>query len=69
MQLGRETLSFWVKAFSGDTAKRLENFGFIQFRPGGNVLLLNLLDFKDIFSTLWFKLDANIFSMISLVHY
>lgn len=35
MQLGRETLSFWVKAFSGDTAKRLENFGFIQFRPGG----------------------------------
>lgn len=34
-QLARETLSFWVKAFSEDTAKRLENFGFIQFRPGG----------------------------------
>ncbi|GAB2267141.1 Ferredoxin-dependent glutamate synthase [Dionaea muscipula] len=34
-ELGRETLSFWVKAFSQDTAKRLENFGFIQFRPGG----------------------------------
>ncbi|MQL77895.1 hypothetical protein Taro_010312 [Colocasia esculenta] len=33
--LARETLSFWVKAFSEDTAKRLENFGFIQFRPGG----------------------------------
>ncbi|KAL1555383.1 Ferredoxin-dependent glutamate synthase, variant 2 [Salvia divinorum] len=34
-ELARETLSFWVKAFSQDTAKRLENFGFIQFRPGG----------------------------------
>ncbi|KAM6571661.1 ferredoxin-dependent glutamate synthase 1, chloroplastic/mitochondrial [Cannabis sativa] len=34
-ELARETLSFWVKAFSEDTAKRLENFGFIQFRPGG----------------------------------
>ncbi|XP_078170806.1 ferredoxin-dependent glutamate synthase, chloroplastic [Carex rostrata] len=34
-ELGRETLSFWVKAFSEDTAKRLENFGFIQSRPGG----------------------------------
>ncbi|KAK9740733.1 hypothetical protein RND81_03G056400 [Saponaria officinalis] len=33
--LATETLSFWVKAFSEDTAKRLENFGFIQFRPGG----------------------------------
>ncbi|KAK6124663.1 hypothetical protein DH2020_041595 [Rehmannia glutinosa] len=33
--VGKETLSFWVKAFSEDTAKRLENFGFIQFRPGG----------------------------------
>ncbi|MDK0841651.1 glutamate synthase central domain-containing protein, partial [Clostridium perfringens] len=31
-ELGRETLSFWVKAFSEDTAKRLENFGFIQSR-------------------------------------
>jgi hypothetical protein len=26
-----------VKAFSEDTAKRLENFGFIQSRPGGSV--------------------------------
>uniref|UniRef100_A0A453AU94 glutamate synthase (ferredoxin) n=1 Tax=Aegilops tauschii subsp. strangulata TaxID=200361 RepID=A0A453AU94_AEGTS len=34
-ELGRETLSFWVRAFSEDTAKRLENFGFIQSRPGG----------------------------------
>ncbi|TKY62699.1 Ferredoxin-dependent glutamate synthase 1 [Spatholobus suberectus] len=34
-EVTRETLSFWVKAFSEDTAKRLENFGFIQFRPGG----------------------------------
>ncbi|OMO54058.1 hypothetical protein COLO4_36597 [Corchorus olitorius] len=34
-ELARETLSFWVKAFSEDTAKRLENFGFIQSRPGG----------------------------------
>lgn len=34
-ELARENLSFWVKAFSEDTAKRLENFGFIQFRPGG----------------------------------
>lgn len=38
LQLARETLSFWVKAFSEDTTKRLENFGFIQFRPGGNML-------------------------------
>ncbi|CAN6444099.1 unnamed protein product [Victoria cruziana] len=34
-EVARETLSVWVKAFSEDTAKRLENFGFIQFRPGG----------------------------------
>ncbi|CAN1259861.1 Ferredoxin-dependent glutamate synthase, chloroplastic [Linum perenne] len=34
-ELARESLSCWVKAFSEDTAKRLENFGFIQFRPGG----------------------------------
>lgn len=34
-ELARETISFWVKAFSEDTTKRLENFGFIQFRPGG----------------------------------
>ncbi|KAK9125021.1 hypothetical protein Scep_013867 [Stephania cephalantha] len=34
-ELARETMSFWVKAFSEDTAKRLENFGFIQSRPGG----------------------------------
>lgn len=41
IQLARETLSFWVKAFSEDTAKRLENFGFIQFRQGGIYLLLH----------------------------
>lgn len=35
LKLARETLSFWVKAFAEDTAKRLENFGFIQYRPGG----------------------------------
>lgn len=34
-ELARESLSFWVKAFSEETAKRLENFGFIQMRPGG----------------------------------
>ncbi|KAL4587413.1 hypothetical protein LXL04_000283 [Taraxacum kok-saghyz] len=34
-ELARENLAFWVKAFSEDTAKRLENFGFIQMRPGG----------------------------------
>lgn len=34
-ELAREALSFWVKAFSEDTAKRLENYGFIQFRTGG----------------------------------
>ncbi|PIA60163.1 hypothetical protein AQUCO_00400807v1 [Aquilegia coerulea] len=34
-ELARETMSFWVKAFSEDTAKRLENFGFIQMRVGG----------------------------------
>ncbi|KAL1220143.1 Ferredoxin-dependent glutamate synthase 2 [Cardamine amara subsp. amara] len=34
-ELARETLTFWVRAFSEDTAKRLENFGFIQSRPGG----------------------------------
>jgi len=41
-QLARETLSFWVKAFSEDTTKRLENFGFIQFRPGGKILYFNV---------------------------
>eukprot|EP00249_Psilotum_nudum_P024065 c29078_g1_i2 orf=699-5618(+) len=34
-ELARETISFWIKGFSEETAKRLENFGFIQFRPGG----------------------------------
>ncbi|TKY50070.1 Ferredoxin-dependent glutamate synthase [Spatholobus suberectus] len=34
-KVARETLSFWVKAFSEDTAKRLENFGYIQFILGG----------------------------------
>lgn len=56
MQLARETLSFWVKAFSGDTAKRLENFGFIQLRPGGNVLFFNLLDFKEVRDFFYFLL-------------
>ncbi|KAF9591039.1 hypothetical protein IFM89_001249 [Coptis chinensis] len=36
-ELARETMSFWVKAFSEDTAKRLENFGFIQFKPGDDL--------------------------------
>jgi len=43
VQVARETLSFWVKAFSEDTAKRLENFGFIQFRPGGMSSVLMLI--------------------------
>nr|GEW15088.1 ferredoxin-dependent glutamate synthase 1, chloroplastic/mitochondrial [Tanacetum cinerariifolium] len=32
--LAKESLSFWVKAFLEDTTKRLENFRFIQMRPG-----------------------------------
>lgn len=34
-ELARETMTFWIKGFSEETAKRLENFGFIQSRPGG----------------------------------
>ncbi|KAL2642870.1 hypothetical protein R1flu_010457 [Riccia fluitans] len=34
-ELARETVSFWSKGFSEEQAKKLENFGFIQFRPGG----------------------------------
>ncbi|KAL3645703.1 Ferredoxin-dependent glutamate synthase [Castilleja foliolosa] len=33
-RLSKEILSFWIEAFSEDTTKRLEDFGFIQFRPG-----------------------------------
>lgn len=35
-----------MKAFSEDTAKRLENFGFIQFRPGGNLLSSSIFMFS-----------------------
>jgi hypothetical protein len=35
VQLARETISFWSKGFSEETSKKLENFGFIQLRPGG----------------------------------
>ncbi|CAM6047747.1 unnamed protein product [Sphagnum compactum] len=34
-ELARETISFWSKGFSEETSKKLENFGFIQLRPGG----------------------------------
>lgn len=34
-QLARETVSFWSKGFTEEAAKKLENFGFIQLRPGG----------------------------------
>eukprot|EP00250_Pteridium_aquilinum_P010221 c19223_g1_i1 orf=236-5086(+) len=34
-ELARETMAFWIKGFSEETAKRLENFGFIQHRQGG----------------------------------
>lgn len=34
-ELARETVSFWTKGFSAEAAKKLENFGFIQLRPGG----------------------------------
>jgi glutamate synthase (ferredoxin) len=32
-------VSFWTKGFAAEAAKKLENFGFIQLRPGGTVLL------------------------------
>ena len=38
-QLAREAVSFWTKGFAAEAAKKLENFGFIQLRPGGTVLL------------------------------
>uniref|UniRef100_A0A7I4EHL8 glutamate synthase (ferredoxin) n=1 Tax=Physcomitrium patens TaxID=3218 RepID=A0A7I4EHL8_PHYPA len=34
-ELARETVSFWSKGFTEEAAKKLENFGFIQLRPGG----------------------------------
>ncbi|BBN01830.1 glutamate synthase (ferredoxin) [Marchantia polymorpha subsp. ruderalis] len=34
-ELARESVSFWSKGFSEEQVKKLENFGFIQFRPGG----------------------------------
>lgn len=39
-----------MKAFSEDTTKRLENFGFIQFRPGGKYFTssFSLLDLNQV---------------------
>jgi len=34
-ELARESVSFWSKGFATEAAKKLENFGFIQLRPGG----------------------------------
>lgn len=34
-ELAQETLSFHVRAFPELTSKKLENMGFVQFRPGG----------------------------------
>lgn len=34
-ELAKEAVSFWVKGFSAEVVKKLDNFGFIQFRPGG----------------------------------
>ncbi|MEB3181972.1 MAG: glutamate synthase large subunit [Nostocaceae cyanobacterium] len=34
-ELAQEVLSFHSKAFPELTAKKLENFGFVQYRPGG----------------------------------
>ncbi|HBB35467.1 MAG TPA: glutamate synthase subunit alpha [Cyanobacteria bacterium UBA8803] len=34
-ELAQETISFVSRAFPELTAKKLENFGFIQYRPGG----------------------------------
>lgn len=30
-----ETVSFWLKGFGEESARKLENYGFIQSRPGG----------------------------------
>lgn len=62
-KLARETLSFWVKAFSEDTAKRLENFGFIQFRPGGIIICLSFA------LEMFFIFIFCIFPMNVTVHY
>ncbi|CAM6094651.1 unnamed protein product [Calypogeia fissa] len=34
-ELAQESLAFWAKGFSEENLKKLENFGFIQVRPGG----------------------------------
>lgn len=34
-ELAKESVAFWVKGFSAEAIKKLDNFGFIQFRPGG----------------------------------
>ncbi len=39
--LAQETISFHRKAFPELTSKKLENFGFIQFRPGGEYHMNN----------------------------
>jgi hypothetical protein len=41
--LARESVSFWSKGFATEAAKKLENFGFIQLRPGGKICLLAFL--------------------------
>ncbi|URR35449.1 glutamate synthase-related protein [Thermosynechococcus sp. HN-54] len=39
--LAQETIAFHQKAFPELTAKKLENFGFVQFRPGGEYHMNN----------------------------
>lgn len=39
--LAQETIAFHHKAFPELTAKKLENFGFVQFRPGGEYHMNN----------------------------
>jgi len=34
-QVAWETVSFWLKGFGEESARKLENAGFIQSRPGG----------------------------------
>lgn len=34
-QVAWETVSFWLKGFGEESARKLENYGFIQSRPGG----------------------------------
>lgn len=40
-ELAQETIAFHQKAFPGLDVKKLENFGFIQFRPGGEYHMNN----------------------------